>query len=482
MGKLSFLKPEDVFTYFERLCSVPHGSKNTKAISDLCVRMAQELGLRYRQDALNDVIIWKPGSEGYENSQPVILQGHIDMVCVTVEGSGMDLSVNGPIPCTDGVWVWADRTSLGGDNAIAIAMILAILADDSLAHPPLEAVFTVDEEAGMTGAIELDCSDLHGRTLINLDSAVEGLFTVSCAGGGHNDCYIPAKKQAVQDYAGYQLSVSGLQGGHSGMEINRGRANAIQVMLRTLFEASQCVGEIRLADMQGGRFGNVICSKCDAVIAVPADLGPALEQFVQEFGAVLRREYTGTDDGITLSCTSVSCSEAISAADTERIISGLFSIPQGVLEMSTALEGLVQTSENMGSVFMTDEELVIGISVRSAVETRKAMALHRIRAVAELLGGYVKNRDNFPSWEYAAASPIRDRVLAAYREVTGREGRIEATHAGLECGLFAEKIPGLDAISIGPDLENAHSVEERLNVASTKRIYEVVCRTLAASK
>lgn len=223
MAVLSNLAPKDVFSYFEKLCAVPHGSGNTEIISDLCAGFARELGLRHRQDGANNLVIWKDGTPGYENAAPVILQGHLDMVCAKTEDCPKDMAKEGLDLATDGEWVWAEKTTLGGDNCIAVAMILAILADDSLPHPPIEAVFTTDEEVGMDGAFALDCSDLKGRELLNLDSEEEGVFTVSCAGGARLDCVLPGAAERLDGDVGYVVTLSGLKGGHSGGDIHLGR-------------------------------------------------------------------------------------------------------------------------------------------------------------------------------------------------------------------------------------------------------------------
>ena len=313
MAALNGLKPEKVFEYFEKLCSVPHGSGNTKIISDLCVGFAKELGLRYRQEACNNLIIWKDGSVGYEQSEPIILQGHIDMVCAKTDECAKDMAAEGLDLRTDGEWVWADQTSLGGDNGIAVAMILAILADDTLPHPPLEAVFTVDEEVGMDGAFALDCSDLKGKKLLNLDSEEEGIFTVSCAGGMRADCTLPGKREPLGGESCYAVTISGLQGGHSGGDIDKGRGSANALMGRVLYSAMDQLPGLRLAAIQGGRFDNVICSRCDAVIAVPAGKEADLEQFIRGFDATLKNEYAGCDAGVTLECAKTEAASAVSA-------------------------------------------------------------------------------------------------------------------------------------------------------------------------
>lgn len=474
MAVLSGLEPQEVFSYFERLCAVPHGSGNTKEISDLCVGFAKELGLRWRQDEVNNVVIWKDASPGREAEAPVILQGHIDMVCVKTEDCAKDMAREGLDLRTDGEWVWADKTSLGGDNGIAVAMILAILADGSLSHPPLEAVFTVDEEVGLEGAFALDCSDLKGRKLVNLDSEEEGVFTVSCAGGVRVDCFLPGVKAPLSGETGYEIALEGLLGGHSGAEIHKGRASANQVMGRVLYSAMERCPGLRLADIRGGKFDNVICSRNHAKAAVPADRAGEFEAFIREFDGALKNEYAGCDGGITLTCKKTALDGALTPEATANILRTLLAVPQGVQAMNVDFPGLVQTSLNMGVMEMREDGLYFGISVRSCIASQKAMMVQRLKAILELGGGSFSRRGDYPGWQYDRNSALREEILAAYKAVCGKEGTIEATHGGLECGLFVEKLPGLDAVSLGPELHDVHSVKERLSVASTGRVYEVV--------
>ncbi len=482
MAVLSGLKPEKVFEYFEKLCAVPHGSGNTKRISDLCVGFAKELGLRYRQEPCNNVIIWKDASAGYETAEPIILQGHIDMVCAKTDDCAKDMAVEGLDLVTDGEWIRADKTSLGGDNGIAVAMILAILADDTLAHPPLEAVFTVDEEVGMDGAFALDCSDLKGRKLMNLDSEEEGVFTVSCAGGARADCVLPAAAESVSSEHGYLVTLAGLQGGHSGADIDKGRGSANLLMGRVLSSAIEQGLTLRLAALDGGMFDNVICSRCDAKVAVPAEQCAAFEAFIRDFDATLKNEYAGCDGGVTLTCEPCAVSAALGAERTAHLMRTLLVLPQGVMEMNVDFPGLVQTSLNLGVMHLEADGLHISFSVRSCIASQKEMLLQRLRAVMALAGGTVSVRSAYPGWQYARESQFRELVLAAYRDTSGQEGKIEATHGGLECGLLISKIPGLDAISLGPELHDVHSVRERLSVPSTERVYALVCEVLKRSK
>ena len=485
MAVLAEIKPQSVFAYFEKLCSVPHGSHNTKQISDMCVGFAKELGLKYRQDAANNVIIWKDASAGYEGTDTVILQGHLDMVCAKTEDCKKDMAAEGLDLMTDGNYVWARDTSLGGDDCIAVAMALAILADDSIPHPALEAVFTTDEEVGMDGAFALDCSDLKGRMMLNLDSEAEGVFTVSCAGGVRVDCVMPGRQKPMKkgrSYAAYTVSLTGLQGGHSGAEIDKGRGNANVLMGRVLFMAMKSIGGLRLADFHGGQFDNVICSSCEAVVAVGADQADEFEHFIAEFDGILKNEYAAADAGIVLSCAPAEVRAACSRKKTERILRTLYALPQGVQEMSMELTGLPQTSLNLGVASMKEDGLHLTYSIRSCIGTQKEMMIQKVCSIVECAGGATTLRSNYPGWQYAKESKLRDLVMAAYRDISGQEGRIVATHGGLECGLFIDKMPGLDAVSIGPELHDIHSVNERLSVASTQRLYELVCEVLRRCK
>lgn len=482
MGVLSALEPKTVFEYFEKLCAVPHGSGNTKQVSDLCAGIARELGLAYRQDEHNNLIIWKPASPGYEDAPAVILQGHMDMVCAKTEGCPKDMAREGLDLAAGGEWIWAKETSLGGDNGIAVAMILAILADRDCPHPPLEAVFTVDEEVGLTGALALDCSELKGRQLLNLDSEEEGVFTVSCAGGERVDCFLPAARVPLSGETGRAVEITGLRGGHSGMDINKGRASANQLLSRVLWAALERIPGLRAADLRGGEFHNVICSKSRGTVAVPADRAEAFEAFIREFGAVLKAEYADCDGGVTLACEPAAPETAMSAEDTRRVLRTLVSLPQGVQAMSASFPGLVQTSLNLGVLETGDDGVRAMISLRSCIASQIEMLRRQVQAVLESGGGSTESGSAYPGWEFRRESAMRERLLEAYRALSGREGRLEATHGGLECGIFVEKIPGLDAVSLGPELRDVHSPRERLNAASTARVYKLVREFLRRSR
>ncbi len=474
MGVLSNCEPKKVLEFFEMLCSVPHGSGNTKQISDLCVKFAKDRGLEYHQDALNNVIIIKEASAGYENEPALILQGHMDMVCEKVEGSTHDFMKDGLKLIVDGDWLHADGTTLGGDDCIALAMAMAALDDDTLSHPRLEAVFTVDEEVGMEGAFGIDCSPLKAKAMLNLDSEEEGVLTVGCAGGMRADCVIPVKRENIT-LSTAKITISGLIGGHSGAEIDKGRANSNILMGRVL-HALEKAAPVRLVELYGGRADNVITNRTDAVIAFDSKDLAALSDAAAKMAASFKKEYNPADPDIAVSFEPDGEKEldAVSLDDTKRIICALMCTPQGVQEMSQKLKGLVQTSLNMGVLKLEKDRLTAGYSVRSSIGTQKEMLGERLSLLYGALGGGVSFRGAYPAWEYADNSPLRDKVAAIFEEQYGRKPEVVMTHGGLECGLFGEKIPGLDTVALGPDLIDIHSPKEKLNLPSLERTWNLV--------
>ena len=481
MAVLSGLKPEKVFEYFEKLCSVPHGSGNTKIISDMCVGFAKELGLRCRQEPCNNVIIWKDASAGYENAAPIILQGHIDMVCAKTDDCTKDMAVEGLDLVTDGEWVWADKTSLGGDNGIAVAMILAILADDTLAHPPIEAVFTVDEEVGMDGAFALDCSDLKGRKLLNLDSELEGVFTVSCAGGMRADCHLPGAMEPVSGMNGYAVTLSGLQGGHSGTEIHKGRANAIALLGRWLTLLTENGVDYTVLTLSGGAKENVIPKESSVTLVLPTGITEGVRAAAAQFAAQMKAEYGTADPEICLQLTEQGCGgyQALDGASAQRLRKALLLMPWGVQAMSMDVPGLVETSLNLGVAELDDSEAILRFSLRSSVPSAKELLSCKLQTLTELLGGTVRFHGDYPAWTYARESALRDRCVAMYEAQYGAKPQIVAIHAGLECGILSGKIDGLDCISFGPNLLHVHTPHERADIASVARVWEYLKAILA---
>ena len=479
MGVLSGLKPEKVFSFFEMLCAVPHGSGNTKQISDLCVRFAKERGLQVRQDEFNNVIIVKEASAGYENAPTVILQGHLDMVCAFEPDCGIDMKTDGLRLFVDGDWVKANKTSLGGDNGIAVAIIMALLDDETLKHPRLEALFTTDEETGMDGAIGLDAADLRGRFLVNLDSEEEGFLTVSCAGGVRVDCLFEAAWEEIPaDYACCTLTVDGLKGGHSGAEIDKGRASATQLTGRFLHLAEKETG-LRVCSMTGGTFTNVIPLFCQTVVALPADKAEHFAALCAKYEKIFQAEYATADPGLHM-CAAPCGREgrALSTERTRELLNMLLLCPYGVQAMSVEFAGLVQTSLNLGVITTDERSIRLCYSVRSALTSQKEMVVERLRTLCEVFHASFTAHSDYPGWAFRRDSVLRDALSEACAEVLGKTPEITATHGGLECGLFMEKIPGLDCVSLGPDLREVHSVRERLSIRSTERLYKIMRRFL----
>lgn len=464
---LKGIAPDRVFFYFESISAIPRGSGNTKAISDYCMRFAEEHGLEAWQDEWNNVLIRKPASPGYEEHPPVILQGHLDMVCEKEPDSPHDFLKDGLSLFVDGDWIGAAGTTLGGDDGIAVAMGLAVLEDQSLPHPPLEVLFTTDEETGMYGAAGLDPSWITGRTLLNLDSESEGILTVSCAGGARCELTLPLSRAALSQSV-KKVVVDGLKGGHSGTEINKGRLNANRVLAEFL----ATLPSFRLVTMEGGLKDNAIPRSAFALIAADADLPSMVAAFVEK-----ARSISDPDLSIRIE-DAPDVSMAFTAADSRKACEFLLSLPLGVQAMSREIEGLVETSLNLGILRTDRDGLVASFSVRSSVNRSKDILLETLVSITADFGGSSATRGHYPAWEYKKDSRLRRVMVETYEKTAGRRPVVEAIHAGLECGLFADKLPGLDAVSIGPDMRDIHTSRERLSIPSVKRTYDYVLAVL----
>ena len=478
MSKLN-LEPQTVFGFFEQMSEIPHGSGNIKAISDWCVNFAKQRDLTYVQDELGNVIIFKDGTPGYEQAEPMILQGHLDMVCEAVPGSTKDMEKEGLTLVVDGDELHADGTTLGGDDGIAVAMALAVLDAHDLPHPPIEAVFTVDEEIGLLGASAIDVSPLKGRRMINIDSEEEGIFTVSCAGGNRTTYTLPLAR-APYEGTTLRLTLGGLLGGHSGGEIHKGLGNSNMLMGRVLYALSQ-KADLRLATVAGGTKDNAIPLHTVAVLATqdPA----AVRIAVAELQTTLQNEYRKVDPGLFLHCEDEAAgAQPMDKASTEKAICLLTCMPNGLQTMSADIDGLVQTSLNLGILTTEQGTLSASFSVRSSVESQKQMMVDRIRCLMAQLGGSISIHGDYPGWEYLANSPLRDLMVEVYRDQYGKDPKVEAIHAGLECGLFAGKLPGFDSVSIGPDMSGIHTSRERLSIPSTQRTWKLLCEVLRRAK
>lgn len=475
--KLAGLAPANVFAYFEKLCSIPHGSRNTKAISDYLVSFAKEQGLRYVQDESNNVILFQEGTAGYENHAPVILQGHMDMVCEKDENCGLDMTVDGLDVTHDGQCVFANGTTLGGDDGIAVAYALALLADRTIPHPPLEVIITVDEEIGMLGADAIDLSGLQGRRMINLDSEDEGIFTVSCAGGATATISLPVERRAVYGPC-VRLTVEGLQGGHSGVEIHKNRANAHKVMGEFLSRVQKLM-PLCLTALSGGAKDNAIPRACQVTLVA---MGIGLERIngiAEELQREIRQQYDEPEAVVRGDDVDALGGNALTTQDTAKVIALLCAAPNGVQAMSEAMPGLVQTSLNMG-IAKLETDFTMTFSVRSSVNQEKQALLDRLRELAKFYDGEYSQMGEYPAWEYKADSTLREIMVGTYTRLFGEAPQVVAIHAGLECGILGEKLPGLDCVSIGPQMHDIHTSREKLEIASTERTWNFLLEVLKA--
>ncbi|MCR5704501.1 MAG: aminoacyl-histidine dipeptidase [Eubacterium sp.] len=482
MSVLNQYEPKKVFQLFEEICGIPHGSGNVEKISNYLVNFAKERKLKVRQDESYNVIIWKDASVGYEASAPVILQGHMDMVAVkeadctkNMETEGLDLEVQGE-------FLSARKTSLGGDDGIAVAYALAILDDDNIAHPPIEAIFTVDEEVGMLGATALDTSDLKGKTMLNIDSEEEGVFTVSCAGGATVKCNLPYRKELISA-AIIEMRMDGFTGGHSGIEIDKDRLNANQVLGRILLNVFQKVG-MRLVVIGGGEKDNAIADFSEVAMAVNTEAIDTTKKIIEDTFAEIKKEHQLSDPDVKLQLNVMpeDMVESFSGAATLATVVSLANMPGGVQRMNPEVPGMVQTSLNLGILKTEVEQVQMVFSVRSSVESEKNFLIEKLKSMTEIFGGNVTIEGNYPGWEYKADSKLREVMVDAYRQVYGKEPIVEGVHAGLECGIFASKIPGLDAVSFGPQMNNIHTTNEELNIPSVERTWKLILKTLEMLK
>lgn len=508
MRVLGDLQPQSVFYYFEEITRIPHGSGNVKQISDYLRKFAENRGLECVQDELFNIIIVKEATPGYEQEEPYILQGHMDMVAVSAPDCGIDMTKDPLKLCVENGRIHAQGTSLGGDDGIAVAYILALLDADDIRHPRLEVILTVDEETGMAGAKGIDLSMLRGKRLINLDQEEEGVVITSCAGGARVDVTIPLQEEPAVGYgmaegkaAGQadgsrqvlRLKIAGLLGGHSGIEINKGRGNANYLAGRILGGMSERF-DVRLMAMRGGMADNAIPREAEAVFSVDITRSEEAIAYAQTEADRIRQELGDRDPALTVMCTIVNPQGSLNGNDggvqergagcydadfSARALACLCKLPNGVIAMSRELEGLVQTSLNLGVVTLQQGALKLSYAVRSSVEEDKEALCRRMKEIAEASGAAAEVRNAYTGWEYRKDSPLRDIIVEIYEKMYGKKPVLEAIHAGVECGILAAKIPGLDCVSIGPDMSDVHTAQESLDIASVQRMWEYLLAVLA---
>jgi len=471
--KLAGLQPETLFGYFEKLCSIPHGSGNTKALSDYFMEFAAENGLKSIRDEAGNVILFKDASAGYEDHPPVILQAHMDMVCQKKEDCKLDMEKD-PLDVThDGKYVFANGTSLGADDGAGVALCLAILSDKTLVHPALEVLFTTDEEVGMLGAAKLDLSVLKGRRLINLDGANENYFTAGCAGGGRVSLEMPLDKAPCE---GTTLSVciDRLHGGHSGGMIHLPFANANKVMAQLLKKILEVV-PARIVTFAGGTAGNAIPKRCDVQLVTEPAAVETVKHLCEAFLAELKNAYKEPDAVICVE-TAARAAEAYTEASTKAMLDLLDELPNGMLDWFEEFK-IAKTSLNMGIV-KTGETLWLQSNIRSNVNSDRQALQDRFEAVGKKYGCTYTLMNTYPAWEYLPHSSLRETMVRVSRQTRGIDPQIKVTHAGLECGLIGEKLPGLDCISAGTNMLSIHTADEKLEIAPFGRTLEFLKNVL----
>lgn len=473
--RLAGLEPASVFAFFEEICAIPHGSRNTKAISDYLVNFAKTRGLRYIQDESNNVIIFQNGTCGYEDHDPVILQGHMDMVAEKDADCPLDLAVDGLDVTHDDQFVFANGTTLGGDDGIALAFALALMDDPAIPHPPIEAIFTVDEEIGMLGADVIDLSALKGKMLVNLDSEDEGVFTVACAGGATATIVLPEERRAVYGPC-IRLSVDGLKGGHSGAEIHKNRANANKVMGEFMGRI-QALMPLCLTSFSGGSKDNAIPRSCQATMVAMGIQLERINGIAEALQAEIREKYDEPDATVQAFDVDALGGNALTTECTAKVIGLLCGCPNGIQAMSQQMPGLVQTSLNLGIAKLGDG-MSLTFSVRSSVNREKEELLNKLEELAKFYDASYSQMGDYPAWEYKEDSKLRDLMVRTYVEMFGKEPEVLAIHAGLECGLLGEKIPGLDCVSVGPQMHDIHTSREKLDIASTERTWKFFLEVL----
>ncbi len=477
---LKDLKPTEVFTIFDEITKVPRPSKKEEKIRQYLLDFAKKHGIEAKTDAIGNVVMSKPATPGHEDAPGVVLQGHMDMVCESNDKS-FDFD-NSPIPVVvDGDWVRTEGTTLGADNGIGVAAALAALTDPTLVHGPLEALFTVDEETGLTGAFKLGDGMIHGDILINLDSEDDAELFVGCAGGVDTVCTFTYNRScAPKDFRYFKIDISKGQGGHSGGDIHLGRANANKLLARFLYSLTQ-KHEVSVSEIDGGNLRNAIPRAAHAVIGVHTSKKEEVNAALNLFVAEVANEYSDLEPTLEISMESVDQPEFCIDSETSlKLIQSLYSAPHGVISMSRELEGLVETSTNLASVKMRDDnKIVVTTSQRSSVDSRKWDIARQVEALFELAGAEVEHGEGYPGWQPNMDSTIMRIARDAYQELYGVTPAIKAIHAGLECGLFLQKFPHLDMVSFGPTLRNVHSPSEMMFIPAVERFWEQLKLTLA---
>lgn len=482
MGVLSNIGPKEVFEHFEALSMVPRRTFKNEKIGEFCMEFAQKHNLWSHQDEAGNVYIKKPGTAGYEDSEPVIMQGHMDMVATKVVGSDHDFD-NDPLDLfVDGDLIGAKDTTLGGDDGFALAFTMAVLASTDIPHPPIEAVFTVDEEIGMGGAKAVDTSLLEGKMLMNLDGEAEGEFTVGCAGGVICDVSVPFVKTSVTGKS-VTIKVRDLLGGHSGGDIQLQRGNAHKLMGRLLYLLSKDY-KFNLVSIEGGSGANVIAQFSTAEVIVEAGKADDFAARVEELGKVFYDEFFGSEPNFNIHAevSGEVTAEAMDDASTKNVIAFVYGTPNAVQTYDRAIEGAVESSLNGGVIVTTDNEIKVSYQVRSSVDSKLDEMMDRLQLWCDMVGGSIEVTGSYPAWAYKADSKLRPICINAYEKLSGKDAIIINSHGGLEGGILMGSKPELDIVNLGPNLTGVHTADERMSISSVARTWELIKEILKNCK
>jgi dipeptidase D len=475
------IKPNNLWKHFAEFLKIPHCSGNEKALGDYIIAFAKSRGLEWKRDDVGNVVISKHGSPGHEDSDGVILQGHLDMVCEKNSDVSHDFSKDPINARMEGEWIQAEGTTLGADNGVGACAALAVMEDDTLVHPPIECLFTVDEETGLTGATKIQPGFLKGTKLLNLDSEDEGEFTIGCAGGADTLISLPLQKENVESGEGYNIKLSGFRGGHSGIDINQGRANAIKMLARILWQASSAEIPFRLASIEGGNLRNAIPREAWAsVILEPSQTG-RFSDFCQEAFQKIREEYAAVEKEAAsiLEKLDEPPKIALSPDSQDKLINLLFTLPHGVISMHPEMEGLVETSTNLAVIRTREGNAEIICSTRSSVASALQATRDILVAIGSLVNANIVLEEGYPGWTPNLQSPLLQTMKDIYKKTFDKDAHVAAVHAGLECGIIGEKFPGMDMISFGPTIEHPHSPDERVHIGSVEKFWTFLTNVLS---
>lgn len=480
--KFEHEKTNEILKWFEEVCKIPRCSKNEDKIAQWLMEWAKENNFAARMDSVKNTVIKVPASPGFENSPTVVIQGHMDMVCEKTPDSNHDFTKDAIKMVFDGDWLTADKTTLGSDNGIAIAMAMALADDKEIEHPPLELLFTVDEETGLTGANALEPGFIDGKILINIDSEDEGVFTVGCAGGINSYLSLPVEFENVPaGYKKYKINAGGMKGGHSGIDIALGKANAIRILGRALRQVLKENIDLRIANIKGGSAHNAIPRDAWAVAFIPEKDVKKVKEIVIQYSKVFNDEFKSTDPELSVTLNEFNegeYSKILTAEATKNTVDFILVIPHGVAAMSPDIDGLVETSNNLANVSVEENKIKVLTSQRSSVVSRLQAHTDRIEGVARLAGGEAHSGEGYPPWPPNMDSALLDRSVKLYEKLYDKKPVVEVIHAGLECGIIGDKYPGMDMISIGPTLKYPHSPDEKIHIGTIGMVWDFMLALL----